>query len=102
MAIAVAGVLAGGRLGAEFVGALMPSSPEATWLVFIAGGGVGAILLLLVFDWALIVISSLLGASFIVQQIPHRPSISGILLIVLVIGGIAIQAQMMRRGSRAV
>jgi hypothetical protein len=59
------------------------------------------ILLLLVFDWALIVISSLLGAGFIVQQIPHQPSMNGILLTVLVIGGIAVQAQMMRRGSRA-
>jgi Domain of unknown function (DUF4203) len=101
VAIAVAGFLAGGRIGVELVGALMPSSPQATWLAFIAGGVVGAILLLLIFDWALIVISSLLGASFIIQQIPHQPSMNGILLTVLVIGGIAVQAQMMRRGSRA-
>lgn len=101
VAIAVAGFLAGGRIGVELVGALMPSSPQATWLAFIAGGVVGAMLLLLVFDWALIVISSLLGASFVVEQIPHRTSMSGILLIALVIGGIAVQAQMMRRGSRA-
>jgi hypothetical protein len=101
VAIAAAGFLAGGRIGVELVAALLPSSPQPPWLAFIAGGIVGAVLLLLVFDWALIVISSLLGASFIVQQIPHQPSTSGILLIVLVIGGIAVQAQMMRRGARA-
>jgi len=98
VAITAAGFVAGGRIGVELIGGLMPSA-QATWLAFIAGGIVGAILLLLVFDWALIVISSLLGASYIVQQIPTPPSASTILLIVLVIAGIAIQALMMRRGA---
>ena len=101
VAIAAAGFVAGGRIGVELIAALTPSSPQATWLAFIAGGVVGAILLLLVFDWALIVISSLLGASVIVQQIHTPPNMSGILLIALVIVGIAVQAQMMRRGSAA-
>lgn len=97
VAIAVAGFLAGGRIGVELVAALTPSSPQAMWLVFIAGGVIGAILLLLVFDWALIAISSVLGAGFIVQQISTSSSMSGLLFIVLVIGGIVVQAQMMRR-----
>lgn len=101
VAIAAAGFLAGGRIGVELFGTLMPSSPQATWLVFIASGILGAILLLLVFDWALIVISSLLGASFIVQQIPTPPGMSTLVLIVLVIAGIAVQTQMMRRGAAA-
>lgn len=101
VAIAAAGFLAGGRIGVDLVAALMPSSQQATWLAFIVAGVIGAVLLLLVFDWALIVISSLLGASFLVQEIPTPASMSGLLFIILVIGGIAVQAQMMRRRSPA-
>jgi len=101
VAIAAAGFLAGGRIGVELLAALPPSSPQAASLAFIAGGVIGAILLLLVFDWALIVISSVLGASLIVQQIPAPPNMSGILFVVFVIGGIVVQAQMMRRGFPA-
>ena len=97
VAIAAAGFVAGGRIGTELVAALMPSSPQTMWMVFIAGGVIGAILLLLVFDWALIVISSLLGASVIVQHVPAEPTASGTLFIVLIVVGIVIQAAMMRR-----
>jgi hypothetical protein len=99
VAIAVAGFLAGGRIGVELVAALMPSSQPTTWFAFIVTGVIGAVLLLLVFDWALIVISSLLGASFLVQQLPTPATMSGVVFIVLVIGGIAVQGQMMRRRS---
>jgi len=101
VAIAAAGFLAGGRIGVELIGGLTAPSSQATWLAFIAGGIVGAILLMLIFDWALIVISSLLGASFIVQQMPTTPSMSTVVFIALVIVGIAVQSQMTRRGSPA-
>jgi len=100
VAIAAAGFFAGGRIGVELVAALTPSSPQGMWLEFIAGGVIGAVLLLLLFDWALIAISSLLGASFIVEQVSTSTRMSGLLFIVLVIGGIAVQAQMMHRRSR--
>jgi hypothetical protein len=102
VAIAAAGFVAGGRIGVELIAALSPASPQALWLAFIVAGVLGAMLLLLVFDWGLIVISSLLGASVIAQQLSGRPSTSGILFIALVIGGIAIQAAMMRRRSPVV
>ena len=49
-----------------------------------------------------LVISSLLGASIIAQQLTGRPGTSGILFVVLVIGGIAVQAEMMRRRAPVV
>jgi hypothetical protein len=97
VAIAAAGFVAGGRIGIALLAALSPASSQAMWLAFIVAGVLGAVLLLLVFDWGLIVISSLLGASVIAQQLTGRPGTSGILFVVLLIAGIVIQAEMMRR-----
>src|SRR6266567_1837044 len=60
-------------------------------IVFLVGGIVGAILLLVLFDWALIVVSSLIGAHLIQSTIVLPPSGSTILFIALTIIGILIQ-----------
>ena len=58
---------------------------------------IGAILLLLLFDWALIVVSSLIGAHLIQSTIVLPPSGSTILFIGLVILGVLVQAASLRR-----
>jgi len=97
LAIAVAGFLAGGQLGVELFTVLWPSPDQAVWLVFLLGGVIGAVVLLLVFDWALILLSSVLGASMVAQGLAGRSEQSGILFIVLAIVGVIVQAGMMRR-----
>jgi hypothetical protein len=97
LAIAVAGFLAGGQLGVELFTVLSPASDQAVWLVFLLGGVIGAVVLLLVFDWALILMSSVLGASMVAQGVTGRSAFSGILFIVLAIVGVIVQAGMMRR-----
>jgi hypothetical protein len=51
------------------------------------------------FDWALIILSSLSGATLIVETFQLETSISLIALLVLLAVGIGIQASAMRRGG---
>ena len=59
---------------------------------FVVGGIIGAILLLAVFDWALIVVSSLIGAHLIQSAIVLPPTGSTLVFIGLAILGIFVQA----------
>jgi hypothetical protein len=63
----------------------------------VIGGIVGAILLLVLFDWALIVVSSLIGAHLIQSAIVLPASGSTIVFIGLVVLGILVQAASLRR-----
>lgn len=67
---------------------------------FLVGGILGLILVNVLFDWALIVISSFAGASVIVQTFEMETAVSLLLLITFIIVGIAAQASQMRREGR--
>ena len=58
IAIAVLGFLAGGKLAGAIAAAFFVQYAQHSTIIFLAGGVVGAILLLFLFDWALIVVSS--------------------------------------------
>ena len=62
-AIALAGFAVGALLGAGLVRAL--ASEEYALIGFAVGGVIGAVLLVLAFEWALIILSSLFGASLL-------------------------------------
>src|SRR5205809_2910798 len=97
IAIAVLGFLAGGKLAGAIAAAFFVHYAQYSTIIFLAGGIVGAILLLVLFDWALIVVSSLIGAHLIQSTIVLPPSGSTILFIGLAILGILIQAASLRR-----
>src|ERR1051326_2230950 len=65
IAIAIAGFLAGGKLAMALVTAFFIQGPAYPGITFIIGGVIGAILLLSLFDWALIVMSAVVGAYLI-------------------------------------
>ncbi len=73
-------------------------------IIFLVGGLIGAILLLALFDWALIVVSSLIGAHLIVYQsaiaLPQSGSI--IVFIGLAVLGVLVQAASLRRSRGAI
>jgi len=108
LAVALGGFVAGGNVAAELCGPLLGragvESPVA-WLCFVIGGILGAILMLAFFNWALIILSSLYGAQWIVRGLPvirglptprhHSP----ILLVILAVIGIAVQASSYMRRS---
>jgi len=94
-AILIAGFAAGGYivliLFDQYVG--MPS--QMVWLPYVIGGVVGAIVLFLVFDWALIVLSTMTGATLIVQMAAFQPWVEIVMFFVLIIAGMAFQAKTM-------
>ena len=64
-AIAVAGFISGGRLATMLSAAFYVNHPESVRVIFIIGGILGAILLLVLFDWVLILLTSVEGAHLI-------------------------------------
>jgi len=67
LAIALAGFVAGGYVTFSIMNLFGLEAPQLIWLFYLTGGIVGTVLLFIIFDWALIALSSLLGASPIVR-----------------------------------
>jgi hypothetical protein len=99
LAIGLAGFLAGGRLAVGLVATFFVQYQSHYWLIFIIGGLIGALLLLMLFDWALIFVSSLIGAHLITSAISLPPTGGVLLFTALVFLGFLIQAASMRRRS---
>ena len=97
LAVAVAGFLAGGKLAVALMGAFFIHQAQSYWVIFIIGGIIGALLLLMLFDWALIFISSLLGAYLICGAVTLPATGSVLLFVVLVLCGVLIQAASLHR-----
>jgi len=99
VAIAVFGFLAGGKLAGAIAAAFFVHYVQYYTVIFVVGGVIGAILLLTLFDWALIVVSSLIGAHLIQSAIVLPPSGSTIVFIGVAIVGIVVQAASFRRSA---
>jgi Domain of unknown function (DUF4203) len=108
IAIAVAGFVAGGYLASVLCAPLLGGAGMAyplSWLCFLIGGILGAVLMIVFFNWALIILSSLQGAHLIVRGLPvihGLPALrhhSQILFAILALIGIAVQAATYRRRS---
>ena len=92
LVVAIAGFFAGGYFLSSLVLAVHHNSPPAVrWIAFVVGGLVGAILTAALLDPALILLSSLAGATAITQNVPLQPAGQGILFVVLLVFGIIIQ-----------
>jgi Domain of unknown function (DUF4203) len=99
IAIAVLGFLAGGYLANALAAAFFVHYAQYATIIFVVGGIIGAILLLALFDWALIVVSSLVGAHLIQSAIVLPPTGSTIVFIGLVIAGVLVQAASFRKSE---
>jgi hypothetical protein len=99
IAIGVAGFIGGGYITLTVVNTLGWDPGSAAWLPFLVGGIVGLVLMIVLFDWALIVLSSLVGAGLIVEAIQLREPVEIVLFVALVAVGIVVQAGLMRRDS---
>jgi hypothetical protein len=93
VAVAIAGFVVGGYLAMDLVRYLGISQLHSwEWAVYVIGGVMGAVLVLLLLDWALIVLSSFAGASMIVHSIAIQQIRMSIVYTILVILGILVQA----------
>ena len=101
IAIAVAGFLAGGKLATAIAAAFFVQHATYFGITFVIGGIIGALLLLALFDWALIVLSAVVGAHLIQSAIVLPASGSTILFVALAVVGVLVQAAAMRRSRVA-
>ncbi|HKS31659.1 MAG TPA: hypothetical protein VJR28_04560, partial [Chthoniobacterales bacterium] len=101
LAIGLAGFIAGGRFAVGLVATFVAQYASHYWLIFIIGGLIGTILLLMLFDWALIFVSSLIGAHLITSAISLPPTGEVLLFSALVLFGALVQAALMGKKSLA-
>jgi len=99
-AIFVAGFLAGSYIAYMIVTSLGLISQELFWISYIGGGIVGAVLLFLLFDWALIILSSAAGSVIITDSFTLEPMLETVITIILALLGILVQAKLLLRERR--
>jgi hypothetical protein len=99
-AIAVAGLIGGGYAGFILAGMIGWDAGRLVWVPVIIGGILGVVLVVALFEWALIILSSLTGAGLIVEATQFRAPIAGLLFVALLVVGIGIQAGLMRGERR--
>ena len=100
-AIVVAGFAGGGYIGLSLFDQFTGLPAQMLWLPYVIGGIIGAIILFFVFDWALIFLSTLTGATLIVQTVAFTPGVEITFFLALIIAGMAFQAKTMAGGRRA-
>jgi hypothetical protein len=101
LAIALAGFIAGGRIAWALAAAFFVEHAHYRGITFVIGGILGALLLLALFDWVLILLSSVEGAHLITTGIVLPEKGSLILFIALAIIGVIVQGSMLRGSRRA-
>jgi hypothetical protein len=99
VAIGLAGFLGGGLTVVRLLVLLGIESSLARSMAFLGGGILGVILVVWLFSWALITISSLAGASMIVGALNVRAPERILLVIGLFAAGVVIQMLPQRHGA---
>jgi hypothetical protein len=93
LAILIAGFLAGGYLATTLAVSLGLTVAAGNVVIYIIGGVIGLILVAALFDWAIIILSVLLGADLIVSVFNIPISITyWVIFLVLIVVGIIVQA----------
>ena len=94
IAVELAGFIVGGYMAYILMDYLKWGHPDLAWLAFLIGGLIGFALMIALFDWTLIILSSIFGAMMVVQPIQSMYGLptSRLLFIVLVVLGISVQA----------
>ena len=100
-AVAIVGFVAGGRLAVAIMAAFAVQHETTFALTFLIGGIIGGLLFLLLFDWALIFLSSAVGAYLILSAVTLPQVGAAIAFIVLTIIGVIVQAGFNRRARSA-
>lgn len=97
LAISIAGFFLGGSALLSLASAF--GMERGNLILYIIGGVLGIILISIFFDWALIIISSLAGASMIAQTLDVTQAVAGLVFIVLLLIGIFFQTNDMRKNK---
>jgi hypothetical protein len=93
LAVALAGWFAGGLLATRLAVGLGWSHQPALWIAFLIGAIAAAIVVSLLFDWALIILSALTGATVIAEALPLETVPRMIVATLLFAMGVLVQAK---------
>jgi len=97
-AVGIVGFLAGGYVVLSLLNILqLGQTTILAWALVFVGGIVGVILALVVFEWALIVLSSLSGAGLIAQSVGVGRPLAALIFVAALIVGFVVQGRMLRR-----
>ncbi len=98
-AIILVGLVGGGYLVSISINSLSLNTGQYYWLFVLGGAIIGAVLFSYIFDWMLIILSSIMGAVLIVKYlpIPFEPQWMVLVFIILLFLGVWIQSSMMPR-----
>lgn len=69
--------------------------------LFVVGGVIGSVFATLIADWAIIVLSCLVGSAATVQGLDLGQTMGGLVFVALVIAGAFLQARLMTRSETA-
>jgi hypothetical protein len=98
VAILIAGFLAGGYLATALAVALGVTIASGNWVIYIIGGVIGLILVAAIFDWAIIILSVLLGTEIIMTFLASSVSAYYWLVFLgLVVVGLVVQVGIWHR-----
>jgi hypothetical protein len=100
IAITLAGFLGGGLIASQLLAYLGFIDNGFSWVPFIIGGIIGTILAAIIFDWILIIFSSIVGAFIIASTWEILSLELNLMVLVLSLVGIAIQTIHFRREQK--
>jgi len=95
IAIGIAGFLAGGYFLMTALRGWEIQNPETSWISFLIGGAIGALLMYIVFNWALIILSSVSGAHLIIHPFALKHEVAALAFVVLAMIGILTQGKIL-------
>jgi hypothetical protein len=99
IAIGAAGFFAGAYIASRLISYLAVQVKSWDWLIILIGGIIGIILMYVIFEWALIILSSLAGTILIVEGFKLIGLIAMIVGIFLFAAGIFFQFGLNRRND---
>jgi hypothetical protein len=100
LSVEVVGFLGGGYIALDLLNLFKLGNGQFAWLPFLVGGLIGALLVAVLLDWALILISSLEGALLITQSIQISISSIDLVFVVLFLIGMVVQIVTLTRKPR--
>jgi hypothetical protein len=95
-AIGLAGFLVGGYIALQILPMLNLEGGWVAILAFIIGGVIGAILVGIFLDWALISLSSLAGAALVTQALNLSGGLGLVVFVILIVIGVVFQSRELR------
>ncbi len=96
LAIGLAGTVGGAVFLPDLMVLLGLDLAVPDWLVYLVGAIAGALLVSFLFDWALIILSSTVGAIVIVQVLAFQRPLAGVVVLVIAGAGILTQVRLWR------